>query len=383
MSFWSKQSMALHNPCRMALITAVAAVLTTVMNQSAIGAAIEDVATNARQATVWIRYERTDSATGAIEERTGSGFIVSKDGLVVTAYHVVEPWLEQIVSEQVKHPLSARISSINSPNAIGLAVVNYDKVTDLAVLRLRDPRSYPFLLLCFVSDLRPGTPFIAFGFPLGKEFTPFSGLISNTDAPGARWSANVDFEEGASGGPVLDMDGRVIGLVKGGYGDATAIRYVTQIIRARSLLQNVGVQDDCTSSPPKPTSASPVIRAALRVSAEPDTIQMAPGGYTAVNYRFVESKGLSVQVETEDTLFSLPSGEPIGKENVGGRILGGSFQVDGGSVGIYSNNIYLPPDVASVAKLRGGVVQLRHLFHCRDANGNSIQVPAVLRIRVL
>lgn len=344
-------------------------------------ATVEEIAQQAQVSTVWITYDHTNSNTGAIGGATGTGFIVDRAGHVLTAYHVVKMWIEQLASEQASHPLLGRIGSINSPAPIGLQVVGYDAQSDLAILKLRYPNAYQALRLCFIPDLSIGTAIVAFGFPVGHELTPFPGLISNTDAPEGRWSANVDFEEGVSGGPVFSMSGRVVGLVKGGYGDVTSIRYITQAVRASSMLANIGVRDDCLG--PSPMLA-PSQKASLRVGAQPDTVGIASGGYAAVDYRFDEEQGISVQIETEDVQYTLPSGDPIGQGWIGGRILGGSFQVNGRSNGTYHNNIYLPPEISRLAKARGQqFVQLRLVFHCRDANGNIFQIPAILKVVLL
>jgi len=206
----------------------------------------ESITAKAEQSTLWISYDQTVTESGAVIEHSGSGFIVSKTGYVLTAYHVIEAWFSQLESERLKHPILARISSFKSSNPVELNPVDWNPIADIALLKLRDPRVYAALPLCFVSTIRHGTPILGYGFPLKHEITPFLGLISNDDGPEARWSANVNFEEGVSGGPVLNFSGRVIGLVKGGYGDVTSIRYITQIIRARTMLQNVGVNDDCS-----------------------------------------------------------------------------------------------------------------------------------------
>lgn len=342
---------------------------------------VESIAVQAGKSTVWITYDHTNSNSGAVEGSTGSGFIVDSAGHVLTAYHVVQKWLEQIPAEQGKHPLLARIGSINSPNPIGMEIVDYNAIADVALLKLKYPNQYSALQLCFVSELPQGTAILAFGFPYAHELTPFNGLIANPDAPGARWSANIDFVEGVSGGPVFNMNGRVVGLVKGGYGDINSIRYITQAIRARSMLGDIGVGDSCITGSSEAPSVS---KAALRVATVPDTAKIASGGFYPVDYRFTESKGVDVQIDTEDFQFKLPNGEPIGSGGVGAQILGGSIQVNATSMNVYHNNIYLPPEVAREAKQRGQTyIQLNHVFHGRDVNGNIFQVPSVLKIVIL
>jgi len=137
------------------------------------------------------------------------------------------------------------------------------------------------------------------------------------------------------------------------------------------------------TSPLPPTIVQNRVRASLRVAAQPDTIGLAANAFYPVDYVFAETKGIDVQIETEDSGFFDEKGNSLGHEVRDGRILGGSFQVDGGHQGIYHNNIWLPPDVASQVKKNNlNTVQLRHTFNCRDANGNEIHIPAVLRIVV-
>lgn len=202
----------------------------------------------ATKTTVFIFYDYTKDPSGEVSSASGSGFIVRKDGTVLTAYHVLVPWMAQNEVERRHHPLRGRLGSINSADAVGLIVVDYDAVSDLAILRLRDNRNdYPTTSLCYTNDIPAGTSFLAFGFPRDHELTPFPGLISNADGPEGRWSANVNFEEGTSGGPVYDDYGQVIGVIKGGLGSITSIRFVTQVVRASPMLQKAGVASACFS----------------------------------------------------------------------------------------------------------------------------------------
>jgi DNA-binding winged helix-turn-helix (wHTH) protein len=123
--------------------------------------------------------------------------------------------------------------------------------------------------------------------------------------------------------------------------------------------------------------------ALVRIAVEPDEIRIEPGKERPVDYVFTVENQVDLQLETEDFQFSLPSGEPIGLTVKGSRIWGGSFPIRGGKTRTYHNNIYLPPGVAEAGKTRGsGIVQLKHVFHLRDALGKETTVPAVLMIGV-
>ena len=225
------------------------------------------ITTDARPTVVFIKFNRVDPISGANAPSFGSGFIVDKSGLVVTARHVVEPWLNQAAAkenpdeEKAQNPLMGFISSIHDPTPIELEYLDGNAVSDVALLRLKFKKEYPVSKVCFVTAIDSGTEILAFGFPFGKEFVPFTGIMSNDDAPDGRWSANINFENGASGGPVFDVRrGRVIGLVKGGLTmtrgttetAVTSVRYVTPVIRLRTILTDHGVDSDCgaTGGPP-------------------------------------------------------------------------------------------------------------------------------------
>lgn len=126
-----------------------------------------------------------------------------------------------------------------------------------------------------------------------------------------------------------------------------------------------------------------VNRASLRVTAQPDTVGIPIGGLKAVDYDFNEKNGVGVQIESEDTQWFFVNGDPVAPIERFGRILGGSFPISGSGSETYHNNIYLSPAIAAAARAKGQtVVQLKHIFNCRDQNENVFQVPAILKIYI-
>jgi len=235
------------------------------------------ISEEARRTIVFIKYDRIDEQTGARSPSIGSGFIVHQGGFVVSAYHVVEAWLEQAKAKQdpeaekADNPLLGYIGSIHNPAPIKLDYLNGEINSDVALLRLKSPQQYPSTKVCLLSTITPGAAILAFGFPFGKEFTPFPGLLSNEDAPDGRWSANINFDTGASGGPVYDVArGRVIAIIKGGLTlrapdptvpgvPVTSVRYVTPIVRLSTILANHGVAGDCGAAGMPATSPGQVV----------------------------------------------------------------------------------------------------------------------------
>lgn len=125
-------------------------------------------------------------------------------------------------------------------------------------------------------------------------------------------------------------------------------------------------------------------RADITVATVPDTIQIQEGGYQAVSYVFRESNGVAFHVESENTEFKTLGGIGLSDVCQECRVLGGTLSVAGSTTYTFWDNVYLPPEVARRARAEGQqIVQLSTQFNCRDANGNVITVPAVLKIYTL
>jgi putative serine protease PepD len=152
-----------------------------------------------------VTYIVADTAEG---QATGSGFVVSKDGLIVTNDHVVDG------ATQVQVKVGT------SDKAQAATVVGADPSRDLALLKV-DGSNLPTLSLGDSSSVGVGDPTYAIGNPFGLDHTLTTGIVSalqrNLQAPdGATISGAIQTDAalnpGNSGGPLLDADGKVIGV---------------------------------------------------------------------------------------------------------------------------------------------------------------------------
>ena len=142
-----------------------------------------------------------------IEHGIGSGFVISPDGYIVTNNHVVEGATEISVTFSNRQVMTAK-------------VIGTDPLTDLAVIKV-DGNNLPSIPWGDSSQLHPGQTVLAFGNPLGYQFSVTSGIVSglnrsNPDAdrrkPGEFIQTDAAINPGNSGGPLVNARGEVQGI---------------------------------------------------------------------------------------------------------------------------------------------------------------------------
>jgi serine protease Do len=171
-------------------------------------------------------------------EVTGSGVIASADGLVLTNHHVVER------AEKVEVSVPGRKQPYRAE------VLGTDKQTDLAVLRIQ-PRD-PLAVARFgrIEDVRVGQWVLAIGNPYGLDGTVSLGIVSakgrNLEIPHLlndfiQTDAMID--RGSSGGPLVDLEGRVIGINSRGQGRGIGFTIpVDTVLDVLAQISNGGVE---------------------------------------------------------------------------------------------------------------------------------------------
>jgi S1-C subfamily serine protease len=135
------------------------------------------------------------------QQGQGSGFILDKQGHIVTNYHVVSDSSDIEVQTWDKHRYKAR-------------VIGKDPHHDLALLQIDAPNLEP-VTLAQSHDLVPGQKVYAIGNPFGLNGTMTMGIISAIPLGGEIDNAiqtDAAINPGNSGGPLLDSHGNVIGI---------------------------------------------------------------------------------------------------------------------------------------------------------------------------
>src|SRR3954468_1003998 len=215
-------------------------------------------------------------------EATGSGFVIDRDGTILTNAHVVSGATRVTVQFADKHVVDARI-------------LGRDESTDLAVLKVSaTPSELQPLSLGSSGGVQVGDPTIAIGNPFGLERTLTTGVVSATrrtiQAPNGLQingviQTDAAINPGNSGGPLLDATGRVIGInsqiaTGGSGGGNVGIGFAIPIDTAKHLLPQLektgkgdrgflGIEEPLTIDPSLSDLTPPVDRGVLVQTVTP------------------------------------------------------------------------------------------------------------------
>ncbi|XP_034749054.1 serine protease HTRA3-like [Etheostoma cragini] len=146
---------------------------------------------------------------------SGSGFIVNHSGVIVTNAHVVT------AATTVTGRPRLRVE-LNDGDAYEATVRDVDRKADIATVKVQPKKKLPVLSLGRSADLRPGEFVVAIGSPFALQNTVTTGIVSTTQRDGKELGikdSDMDYIQtdaiinyGNSGGPLLNLDGEVIGI---------------------------------------------------------------------------------------------------------------------------------------------------------------------------
>ncbi len=154
---------------------------------------------------------------------SGSGFVISEQGQIITNYHVVEGAL-QSSSSILDEDARITVSFPNLEDALEVNVIGVNPDFDLALLEVNDVAMLPANLipisLANSDELRVGQKVIAIGNPFGLSSTVTSGIVSaisrevpsigRVEVPMVQTDAAIN--PGNSGGPLLNSRGELVGI---------------------------------------------------------------------------------------------------------------------------------------------------------------------------
>ena len=169
------------------------------------------------------------------EEGLGSGFIISKDGYILTNEHVIDG----------ASSISVTVTGFERDLEAKVTGADYD--LDLALLKIEPGRDLPFLNLGDSDQIRVGNWVIAIGNPYGLDHTVTTGVISAKGRPisvSDRQYENLlqtdaSINPGNSGGPLLDLKGEVIGINTAISSQAQGIGFAIPTSTVRQVLEDL------------------------------------------------------------------------------------------------------------------------------------------------
>ena len=148
---------------------------------------------------------------------SGSGIIIASDGWIVTNAHVVQGARRIQVRLDQRAAISAARNGGSHHALFEAKLQMADRDSDLAVLKI-DATDLPTLELSDSSDLKQGQLVLAFGSPLGFDNSVSMGVVSSVarqldpDSPMIYVQTDAAINPGNSGGPLVDTNGRVVGI---------------------------------------------------------------------------------------------------------------------------------------------------------------------------
>jgi len=241
---------------------------------------------------------RADQFGGASQgQGVGTGFIVRSDGIVVTNCHVVEGATGITVATSADHP-----------QKYAARVIGGDCQHDVAVLKI-DATGLPTVQLGSSSSLQLGESVVAIGYALALDGGPTvtTGIVSSlhrtikaqdpgcTSCPnGTRTYSDIvqtdaAINHGNSGGPLVDMQGRVVGMNSAGVDSAQNIGFAISIDSFKATLSHA------------------------------ETDPLAPTGYLGIDTQSVTAAlalQLNLPVTSGAYILATPSGGPAEKAGI-------------------------------------------------------------------
>lgn len=173
----------------------------------------------------------------------GSGFVIDKEGHILTNYHVIEGADEIVVM----------LTDNGKETEYEATLIGSDSKTDIALIKIKrepgDNKEFPFLKLGSSENLEVGEWVLAIGNPFGLSHTVTVGVVS---ALGRSIGAgpydefiqtDASINPGNSGGPLINIDGEVIGIntaiISGNTGGNVGIGFAIPINIAKGILRDL------------------------------------------------------------------------------------------------------------------------------------------------
>jgi S1-C subfamily serine protease len=254
----------------------------------------------------------------------GSAFFVDADGYLVTNYHVISSEVDPEYEGYSRAYI--RMGGASSPR-LPVKVVGYDRALDLALLKAEMAPEYVFSVVDWIVP-SVGDSIIAIGSPAGLEKTVTQGIVS---ALGRRFlqigdviQIDAAINHGNSGGPVVDRQGRLVGIAFAAADMYQGLNFAIPSERLAAALPAM-LKDGKAERPWLGLTLSETSAGAEIIYVAPFTpaadAQVLEGSVIAsVNYKKVTANPGGLIPALQDVLFSTKPKELVSLETIGGKI---------------------------------------------------------------
>jgi S1-C subfamily serine protease len=257
--------------------------------QPAIRTPLQQLAETVRPSVV----EIIGTVTGSGDTSYGSGFVLREPSLVLTNAHVVRG-IENL-----------RVHTWEGAALASVEVLLIESDIDLAVVRVIGLKAPP---LAEGARALPqvGTPVVAVGHPRGYEFTVSEGIVSATrqlDEGGITMiQMTTPISPGSSGGPLLDMEGRVVGVCSLTLTEGQNINFAIPVSELPPVLDKALALERALRNPNDSNMPVEAIAALIRKQRERGDFQSA--SQLAERALKTHPKNIALLLEAAETAFS-------------------------------------------------------------------------------
>jgi len=229
------------------------------------------------------------------DSATGSGFLVSSSGMFATNHHVVRNTRYLAVEFPDGRKVPAEIALLDARNDLAILKVNTTTVRNTPPLRLLPGESD--------SLVKAGMPAVAFGSPLSQTFLMTQGIVSKVEP--AVLLGDFLIQAGNSGGPLVNLNGEVIGVntfAEGGVSGAVRVNVLRDALLNPAIAAYSASEPDATELPVPPRERYPTALLKEKVLSEPiemDSYVLDAGRFTVTAITPVLIGKLQVQSDLQ------------------------------------------------------------------------------------
>ena len=202
-----------------------------------------------------ISVQITNESGVSLPEQSGTGFIVSADGHLLTAAHVLFSDIES-PGQKVTRSIYAHARDFSAAKVLVDVVGAPDRDLDLALLRLSIVSTEAIPCWNFDANVVEGAPLLGLGYPGNQPLIPATGSFASRLGGQGRWLATLPAARGHSGSPIFEGQGGVVGMIRGGHSTLNQLIEFVPGNYVRGYLGRFGIAPRaCPRELPKPPTA--------------------------------------------------------------------------------------------------------------------------------